>query len=176
MTLLNDEEWSKWSDREIARCCAVSNDFVSRMHRSLSLDDSDERACVRQIRQRRHHGHRQHRLGAGRRAGELLIEMRSAARAILVDAAKAELSHSPLLNYQSSMTSASARPNRRAGRSWPSSMTAGHATLLVESLALCYGDRREDDKNHEGEFHPCRFLICRSTSATISATRAISVG
>ncbi len=29
MTLLNDEEWGKWSDREIARKCMVSNNFVS---------------------------------------------------------------------------------------------------------------------------------------------------
>ncbi len=29
MTLLNDEEWSKWSDREIAKRCAVSDRFVS---------------------------------------------------------------------------------------------------------------------------------------------------
>lgn len=39
-TLLNDPEWAQWSDREIARRCAVSHDFVSRM-RSLSSDDSD---------------------------------------------------------------------------------------------------------------------------------------
>lgn len=29
MTLLNDEEWAKWSDREIARRCAVSDRFVN---------------------------------------------------------------------------------------------------------------------------------------------------
>ena len=28
-TLLRDQEWTKWSDREIARQCAVSNRFVS---------------------------------------------------------------------------------------------------------------------------------------------------
>lgn len=39
-TLLKDEEWSQWSDREIARQCAVSNDMVSRYRRSLSENDS----------------------------------------------------------------------------------------------------------------------------------------
>ncbi len=29
--LLNDDEWSAWSDREIARRCAVSQPFVSKM-------------------------------------------------------------------------------------------------------------------------------------------------
>jgi phage N-6-adenine-methyltransferase len=43
MTLLNDEEWSRWTDREIARRCAVSHDFVNRARKSsLSLNDSDE--------------------------------------------------------------------------------------------------------------------------------------
>ena len=28
-TLLRDEEWARWSDREIARRCAVSNNFVT---------------------------------------------------------------------------------------------------------------------------------------------------
>lgn len=40
LTLLNDEEWSEWSDREIARHCEVSNDMVSRHRRSLSENDS----------------------------------------------------------------------------------------------------------------------------------------
>jgi len=31
MTLLEDEEWSQWSDREIARQCAVSDRFVNKM-------------------------------------------------------------------------------------------------------------------------------------------------
>jgi phage N-6-adenine-methyltransferase len=31
LQLLNDEEWSGWSDREIARRCAVSNRFVSNL-------------------------------------------------------------------------------------------------------------------------------------------------
>ena len=34
--MLEDAEWSKWSDREIARRCAVDSTFVSRLHRELS--------------------------------------------------------------------------------------------------------------------------------------------
>lgn len=41
--LLKDEEWAKWSDREIARKCMVSNNFVSVVRRSLSPDDSENR-------------------------------------------------------------------------------------------------------------------------------------
>jgi hypothetical protein len=43
LTLLNDGEWSKSSDREIARQCAVHHSFASRLRGSLSLSDSDER-------------------------------------------------------------------------------------------------------------------------------------
>jgi protein gp37 len=54
MTLLNDTEgyigedgkrhyWYKWSDREIARRCAVHNSFVSRLRASLSTSDSEPR-------------------------------------------------------------------------------------------------------------------------------------
>lgn len=39
--LLEDEEWGAGADREIARRCAVSNDFVSRLRASLSSDDSE---------------------------------------------------------------------------------------------------------------------------------------
>lgn len=39
--LLLDEEWSQWSDRQIARQCHVSHDFVSRLRTSLSLNDSE---------------------------------------------------------------------------------------------------------------------------------------
>ncbi len=42
MTLLNDEEWEKWSDREIARRCAVGHAFVSSLRLSLSMVDSDK--------------------------------------------------------------------------------------------------------------------------------------
>lgn len=37
MTLLNDETWRKWSAREIARRCGVSNKFVSALKRNLSV-------------------------------------------------------------------------------------------------------------------------------------------
>lgn len=33
--LLNDAEWSQWSDREIAKQCAVSNNFVGDVRRSI---------------------------------------------------------------------------------------------------------------------------------------------
>lgn len=38
--LLRDEEWGRWSDREIARRCAVSNRFVSNMRQQLSVNGS----------------------------------------------------------------------------------------------------------------------------------------
>jgi hypothetical protein len=42
-TLLGDDEWSVWSDREIAKRCGVSNDFASRVRKSsLSSDDSEK--------------------------------------------------------------------------------------------------------------------------------------
>lgn len=34
--LLEDEEWSQWSDREIARRCEVTHPFVSKIRKSLS--------------------------------------------------------------------------------------------------------------------------------------------
>lgn len=37
MTLLNDDTWRKWSAREIARRCGVSNKFVSALKRGLSV-------------------------------------------------------------------------------------------------------------------------------------------
>ncbi|MGR1582454.1 hypothetical protein ACSSNL_13430 [Thalassobius sp. S69A] len=36
MTLLEDEEWSQWSDREVARRCGVSHPFVSSIRSDLS--------------------------------------------------------------------------------------------------------------------------------------------
>ena len=36
MTLLNDAEWVKWSDREIARQCGVTHPFVSGIRQNLS--------------------------------------------------------------------------------------------------------------------------------------------
>jgi N6-adenosine-specific RNA methylase IME4 len=41
LTLLGDEEWSRWSDREIARRCRVGHAFVSNLRASLSTVDSD---------------------------------------------------------------------------------------------------------------------------------------
>ncbi len=38
--MLADKEWSQWSDREIARRCGVSHDFVSRNRIILSFNDS----------------------------------------------------------------------------------------------------------------------------------------
>ena len=35
LTLLNDEEWSQWSDREIARRCRVAQSMVTNRRRSL---------------------------------------------------------------------------------------------------------------------------------------------
>ena len=40
MLLLEDPEWSGWSDREIARRCAVSNRFVSNLRAALSVNGS----------------------------------------------------------------------------------------------------------------------------------------
>lgn len=35
LTLLNDEEWGKWSDREIGRRCCVCHPFVGNVRSSL---------------------------------------------------------------------------------------------------------------------------------------------
>lgn len=40
LTLLKDEEWSQWSDREIARRCEVSNRMVSNYMDELSVNGS----------------------------------------------------------------------------------------------------------------------------------------
>lgn len=40
-TLLEDEEWGTWSDREISRRCAVSNKFVGDVRRSLCMEHSE---------------------------------------------------------------------------------------------------------------------------------------
>jgi len=40
--LLEDAEWSKWSNREIADRCSVSHNFVSEVRRSLESDDSEK--------------------------------------------------------------------------------------------------------------------------------------
>jgi hypothetical protein len=41
-TLLNDEEWSKWSEREIARACQVSHTFVAKLKNVTGNVASDE--------------------------------------------------------------------------------------------------------------------------------------
>ena len=45
LALLHDKEWSQWSDREIARRCAVGHAFVSKLRAesSLSTKDSEPR-------------------------------------------------------------------------------------------------------------------------------------
>ena len=40
-TLLRDEEWSKWSDHEIARRCMVAQSMVSNLRRSLNSEISE---------------------------------------------------------------------------------------------------------------------------------------
>jgi hypothetical protein len=42
MTLLEDEHWSKFSDREIARRCGVGNKFVGDVQRSLCSEHSEK--------------------------------------------------------------------------------------------------------------------------------------
>jgi hypothetical protein len=42
--LLADAEWRKWSDRNIAKQCGVSHNFVGETRRSLSSDDSENPA------------------------------------------------------------------------------------------------------------------------------------
>jgi hypothetical protein len=41
MRLLGDFEWTKWSDREVAGRCGVSNTFVGGLRSSLSTVDSE---------------------------------------------------------------------------------------------------------------------------------------
>jgi ParB/RepB/Spo0J family partition protein len=47
LTLLNDSEWSRWSDRRIAKICKVGHSFVSNIRRSLSTMDSEIKASGR---------------------------------------------------------------------------------------------------------------------------------
>jgi site-specific DNA-methyltransferase (adenine-specific) len=44
LKLLNDTEWRQWSDREIARRCVVTANFVGDVRRSLSSDYSENSA------------------------------------------------------------------------------------------------------------------------------------
>lgn len=50
LALLHDDEWRQWSDREIARRCAVSNRFVGDLRAELSVNGSQiaTRRVVRQ--------------------------------------------------------------------------------------------------------------------------------
>jgi len=43
LTLLNDAEWAAWSDREIARQCAVGNKFVGDLRRTVTVSEHSER-------------------------------------------------------------------------------------------------------------------------------------
>jgi len=43
-TLIDDPEWSQWSDREIARRCAVSHTFVQNFKKSLAILASDNQS------------------------------------------------------------------------------------------------------------------------------------
>lgn len=41
IAMLKDDEWGKWSDREIARQCHVSHPFVSAMRKELGIDKTE---------------------------------------------------------------------------------------------------------------------------------------
>jgi hypothetical protein len=45
--MLNDSEWQKWSDREIARKCAVGHQMVGSLRPKSSLDDSSSEKSQR---------------------------------------------------------------------------------------------------------------------------------
>jgi hypothetical protein len=45
--LLADDEWSKWSDREVAKRCAVSDRFVNGLRQELSANGSQTRKFKR---------------------------------------------------------------------------------------------------------------------------------
>jgi len=45
--LLNDPEWSGWSDHEIARACGVTQPFVSKLRNSLFTANSDNTQTTR---------------------------------------------------------------------------------------------------------------------------------
>jgi hypothetical protein len=47
LTLLNDAEWSKWSDREIARQCAVHFNYVGRLRKDVTITRSDSEPSQR---------------------------------------------------------------------------------------------------------------------------------
>jgi len=43
LTLLNDDEWVQWSDREVARKCGVSNRFVSNIRPSVNGSQTERK-------------------------------------------------------------------------------------------------------------------------------------
>lgn len=53
MTLLHDPEWSKWSDREIARQCKVSDRTVNRLRQSICDNDADTKLYTERKVQRK---------------------------------------------------------------------------------------------------------------------------
>ena len=48
--LLEDDEWSSWADREIARHCGVSNTLVSKIRRELSVNGAQMEESKRRVR------------------------------------------------------------------------------------------------------------------------------
>lgn len=46
MALLSDEEWGKWSDREIGRRCRVSHPFVAKIREDVTGNISSERTYI----------------------------------------------------------------------------------------------------------------------------------
>lgn len=57
-TLLNDEEWVSWSDRQIAEKAGVSPNFVGDVRRQLSSDDSSQGEMPEPARRRGRDGRR----------------------------------------------------------------------------------------------------------------------
>src|ERR1700756_122323 len=48
-TLLRDDEWSKWSDREISRQCGVGNKFVGDVRASICVPNTDTQPATRTV-------------------------------------------------------------------------------------------------------------------------------
>ena len=64
LLLLEDEEWSAWADREIARRCTVSADLVGAMRRELTVVSDSEAAPQPRTYEHRHGNVTQMRTGA----------------------------------------------------------------------------------------------------------------
>lgn len=54
LTMLEDEEWSKWTDREIAKRCHVNNATVSRARASLLQSNSEDASSKPRIYKTKH--------------------------------------------------------------------------------------------------------------------------